>query len=345
MQGNPDLIYKKIKRKKVSIVIGSVIAMIIALFADLFVGSSGMSIGDIISAVFGGPWSEDINSFIMWDIRMPMTLTCMVVGASLALAGLQVQTITNNPLSSPYTLGISAGASFGAAIAITVGFTIGGLQWLGTASMAFLFALVVSAAIFFFGKMRGLDTSTIILTGIIMNFFFTALQQYLQYSASAEVAKIIANWSFGSLSRASWVSVWVGAVILIIGIVVLSKLAWKLTALTAGEERAGSLGIDVERLRILTFIVCSLLIAGGVGFIGTVAFVGLVAPHCARLLVGEDQRFLMPVTVILGSFIMLAASTVAKLMSSGSMLPVGIITSLVGVPFLFVLLIKEGKGR
>ena len=345
LETSPDLIYKKINKKRVFVLTVISIATVMAFLADLCVGSSGMSIADIAQTLMEGPKGESVNTLIIWSIRLPMTLTCVFVGASLSLAGLEVQTITNNPLSSPYTLGISAGASFGAAISITLGISIMGVQWIGTALLAFIFAIGVSMAIFFIGKSRGLDTSTLILTGIIMNFFFTALQQYLQYSASAEVAQIISNWSFGNLSRASWASVGVGAVILFAGYIVISRFAWKLTALTAGEDRAKSLGVDVERLRIFTFIICALLIAGAVGFIGTVAFVGLVAPHCARLLVGEDQRFLTPVATIFGSLIMLLASTVAKLMSSGSMLPVGIITSIVGVPFLFVLLMREEKGR
>ena len=188
-----------------------------------------------------------------------------------------------------------------------------------------------------------MGTSTLILTGIIMNFFFTALQQYLQYSASAEIAQIISNWSFGNLSRASWTSATVGGVIFIIGYILLRGFAWRLTALTAGEERAVSLGIDVEKLKICTFVICAFLIAGAVGFIGTVAFIGLVAPHCARLLIGEDQRYLTPVTVVFGSLIMLLSSALSKFLSSGSMLPVGIITSVVGVPFLFVLLMREER--
>ncbi len=337
-------VYKSINKKRAVVLAVSVVATIAAFLTDLCVGSSGMDIPTILYTLAAGPGGDTVNTLIIWSIRLPMTLTCVFAGASLAVAGLQVQTITNNPLSSPYTLGISAGASFGAAISITLGFTVAGIQWIGTASLAFLFAIGVSLSIFFLGKAKGLSTSTLILTGIIMNFFFTALQQYLQYSASAEVAQIISNWSFGNLSRASWASVWVSAVILLCSLIALTRLTWKLTALTAGEERAKSLGIHVERLRIFTFIICAFLIAGAVGFIGTVAFVGLVAPHCARLLVGEDQRFLNPVTTIFGSLIMLTASTVAKLMSRGSMLPVGIITSIVGVPFLFILLLREGRG-
>lgn len=338
-------IYKSINKKRVFVLIAGIIATIISCLTDLCVGSSGMSAKDVALTLLSGPNGDSVYTLIIWSIRLPMTLTCVFVGASLALAGLQVQTITNNPLASPYTLGISAGASFGAAISITLGFTILGVQWIGTASMAFLFAIAVSIAIFMLGKSRGLDTSVLILIGIIMNFFFTALQQYLQYTASAEVAQIISNWSFGNLARSSWASVWVSAIISVVGFIIITKFSWKLTALTAGEERAKSLGINVEKLRICIFIICATLIAGAVGFIGTVAFVGLVAPHCARLLVGEDQRFLIPVTTVFGSLVMLVASSVAKLMSNGSMLPVGIITSVVGVPFLFVLLMKEVKGR
>lgn len=341
----PASIYKSINRRRVLVLTAAVIAAAAAFLTDLCVGSSGMDILTILRTLAAGPHSDTVNTLIIWSIRLPMTLTCVFTGASLGLAGLQVQTITNNPLSSPYTLGISAGASFGAAISITLGFTIAGAQWIGTAFLAFLFAIGVSTAIFSLGRLKGLSTNTLILTGIIMNFFFTALQQYLQYTASAEIAQIISNWSFGNLSRASWISVWVSAVILVIALLLLSRASWKLTALAAGEERARSLGIQVERLRAETFLLCALLIAGAVGFIGTVAFVGLVAPHCARLLIGEDQRFLIPVSTVFGSLIMLAASTVAKLMSQGSMLPVGIITSIIGVPFLFLLLMKEGERR
>lgn len=341
----PASIYKSINRRRIIVLTAAVIAAALSLLTDLCVGSSGMDMSTILKTLAAGPKGDTVNTLIIWSIRLPMTLTCVFVGASLALAGLQVQTITNNPLSSPYTLGISAGASFGAAISITLGFTIASVQWIGTAFLAFLFAIGVSMAIFSLGRLKGLTTNTLILTGIIMNFFFTALQQYLQYTASAEVAQIISNWSFGNLSRASWVSVWVSAVILTVSFLLLASVSWKLTALTAGEERARSLGINVERLRVQTFLLCAFLIAGAVGFIGTVAFVGLVAPHCARLLVGEDQRFLSPVTAVFGSLIMLIASTAAKLMSHGSMLPVGIITSIVGVPFLFLLLMKEGPGR
>lgn len=313
------------------------------IVVDLGMGSSGIGPGEVVDALLGGPDGDTANTAILWSIRLPMTLTCVFVGGSLSLAGLQIQTITNNALASPYTLGITASASFGAAIAITLGLSVAGYLWIGTALLALVFALAVSLLIFYLGCLKGMSTSTLILSGIIMNFFFQALQQYLQYRASPEIAQIISGWTFGNLQRSSWMSVVVSGCLLAMGAALLSGWSWRLTVLTTGEERARSLGINVERLCLHVFLICSFLIAGAVGFIGTVAFVGLVAPHCAKLMLGEDQRYLLPSATILGGLMLLASSIVSKLLSGGSMLPVGIITSIVGVPFLFVLLMKNGR--
>ena len=313
---------------------------------DLGMGSSGIGPGEVVDALLGGPDGDTANTAILWSIRLPMTLTCVFVGGSLSLAGLQIQTITNNALASPYTLGITASASFGAAIAITLGLSVAGYLWIGTALLALVFALAVSLLIFYLGRLKGMSTSTLILSGIIMNFFFQALQQYLQYRASPEIAQIISGWTFGNLQRSSWMSVVVSGCLLVMGAALLSGWSWRprhTPKIRCSGPGIWSLGINVERLRLHVFLICSFLIAGAVGFIGTVAFVGLVAPHCAKLMLGEDQRYLLPSATILGGLMLLASSIVSKLLSGGSMLPVGIITSIVGVPFLFVLLMKNGR--
>jgi iron complex transport system permease protein len=310
---------------------------------DLLIGSSGLTVRDVAGILMEGPRGESSGSTIIWSLRLPMTLTCVFVGGSLSLAGLQIQNITNNILASPYTLGITAGSSFGAAIAVTAGLTVFGQLWLGTIIMALILALSISLLIYQLGRLRGLSPGTLILSGIIMNFFFQALQQYLQYRASPEVAQIIAGWTFGNLARSTWICVSANSALLLAGLFILSRMAWKLTALTIGEDRALSLGVNVRRLRLQVFLLSAFMVAGAVGFIGTVAFVGLVAPHCAKLVMGEDQRFLQPSATLLGASLLLSASIVAKLLSSGSMLPVGIVTSIVGVPFLFVLLMKSGR--
>ena len=231
------------------------------IVVDLGMGSSGIGPGEVVDALLGGPDGDTANTAILWSIRLPMTLTCVFVGGSLSLAGLQIQTITNNALASPYTLGITASASFGAAIAITLGLSVAGYLWIGTALLALVFALAVSLLIFYLGRLKGMSTSTLILSGIIMNFFFQALQQYLQYRASPEIAQIISGWTFGNLQRSSWMSVVVSGCLLVMGAALLSGWSWRLTVLTTGEERARSLGINVERLRLHVFLICSFLIA------------------------------------------------------------------------------------
>lgn len=336
-------VYHDINSRRLYLSAGICLAMILSAAIDLNTGASSIPLASMGEALLAGPDGHTLHSMIVWNIRLPMTLTCIFVGLALGIAGLQVQTTTHNPLASPYTLGITASASFGAATAITIGFTIAGYLWIGTTLLALIFAMIASMGIFFLGRLRGMTADTLVFAGIITNFFFSALQQYLQYRASAEVAQIISSWTFGNLARSTWTSVIVVAVVTVVSFFFLARWAWKLTILTIGEERAVSLGINVQKLRLYTFIICSFLIAAAVGFIGTVAFVGLVAPHCARLMLGEDQRYLLPMSGVTGSLLILISSIISKLLSVGAMLPVGIITSVVGVPFLGFLLIKNRR--
>ncbi len=327
------------------ILCAAALLLLIAVGLDLAVGSSAMPLSDLINALFGGPDASDINATIVWSLRLPMTLTALFVGTSLAMAGLQIQNITQNALASPSTLGITSAASFGAALAISLGLSVLGQFWIATATAALFFALFVSFAIYFLSARRGMTPETVILAGIVVNFFFLALQQVLIYRSSPEVAQIINGWTFGNLERASWLAVGLNAVMTLLIAVFLLKRSWAITALTLGEERALSLGIPVKRLRIETFFLSALLIAGAVAFIGTVSFVGLVAPHIAKMLLGEDQRFLLPGTLLSGALLMVLSSLFAKLISAGAIIPVGIITSLVGVPFLLALLVRYSSGR
>ena len=214
--------YRKLNGQR--LLVSSVLAAVTVGLAivDLGVGSSGLAPGEVLAALVAGPSGGTPHSVILWAIRVPMTLTCMLVGGSLSLAGLQIQAITSNMLASPYTLGITASASFGAAIAITAGISIAGYLWIGTALMALVFALAVSLLVVYLSRFRGMSTTTLILAGIIMNFFFQALQQYLQYRASPEVAQVIAGWTFGNLQRSSWTSVVVCGALLAMGALILS---------------------------------------------------------------------------------------------------------------------------
>lgn len=335
--------YRSSIRHRTAIVLAALVVLVLLFVADLAVGASDLTLLRAVGALLAGPGGESIDAVIVWSIRLPMTLTALFVGTALALAGLEIQNITSNALASPSTLGISSAASFGAALAITFGATLFGQAWLGTAVSAFCLALIVSAAVFWIGSRESMHPTTLILAGIVMNFFFMALQQFLQYRASPEIAQVISGWTFGNLERSTWTSTAAAAAVTVGASLYLVRRSWALTALTVGEERARSLGVPVTRLRITVFAASALLVAAAVGFIGTIGFVGLVAPHCAKLVLGEDQRFLLPGTVIAGGILMLASSIAAKFLSTGAMLPVGIITSLVGVPFLLFLLLKTRR--
>lgn len=338
-----DLQYRLQGRNRRRVLTAGLLGLVALVLADLTTGSSGMSLETVLKAIAQGPEAASTEAVIVWSIRLPMTVTALFVGAALSLAGLQIQNITGNALASPSTLGISSAAGFGAAASISLGFTVFGMLWIGTAIAAFVMALVVSAAIYWLGGRRGMTPSTVILAGIVMNFFFMALQQFLQYHASPEVAQLISGWTFGNLERSTWTSAATAAAATIAASLYLIGRSWELTALTIGEERAQSLGVAVRSLRISAFSVSAVLIACAVSFIGTVSFVGLVAPHLAKLTLGEDQRYLLPGSLLAGGMLMLASSVAAKLLSSGAVLPVGIVTSLVGVPFLLVLLLKSSR--
>lgn len=334
--------YRKINQKRRLTSLFTLIAILIALLFDLFIGSSGMSLKDIIVVLWQGPGVKSIETSIIWNIRLPMTLICLTVGASLGLAGTQMQTILANPLASPYTLGVSSAAGFGAAIAFISGFPFKNIPWVNAPFMAFMMTLTGTMAIYFLGKVKGMRAQSMVLFGIVTHFFFQALLSLVQFRSTPEVAGQIVYWMFGSLLKATWVGVFASGFIFILCALLLSRYAWKLTALSAGEERAKSLGIDTDRVRLHVFLISSLLTAGAVAFVGTIGFIGLVAPHFARYFAGEDQRYLAPIASLFGVLLITFASILAKLIIPGIIIPIGIVTSLVGVPFLVFLIIRKG---
>ncbi|WP_343299968.1 iron ABC transporter permease [Vibrio sp. Of7-15] len=334
-------IYTELNRARFRLILLASIVLSLIVIADLGIGSSWMSISDVLYALWNGPSGDSLHSTIIWQLRLPLTLTCLVVGASLGLAGGLMQTLLANPLASPYTLGVSAAAGFGAAVAILSGLTFFGHAWLGVPVSAFLASALSSFAIFFIGKGRNMDAKVLILAGIVVLFFFQALQSLVQYMASPEVLQQIVFWLFGSLLKASWISVGVAGAILVFSIMCVVPQVWSLTALSAGDDRAQSLGIRTDKLRLRMFLLCSLLTAGAVSFVGTIGFVGLVAPHLSRMLVGEDQRFYLPMATMMGALVLGLASLVSKLVVPGTIIPIGIVTSLVGVPFLLYLLVSK----
>ncbi|SDZ11568.1 FecCD family ABC transporter permease [Tindallia californiensis] len=334
--------YHQIAGKRRIIFGVTLVSIIIVLMADLMVGASGIGLQEVIEGLLNGPGGDSILTAIIWNVRLPMTLICLCVGASLGLAGCQMQTILSNPLASPYTLGVSSAAGFGAAIAFITGFPFGGsFSWVNAPVIAFVMTMISTLSIYYIGRIKGMQAQSMILFGIVIHFLFQALLSLVQFRSTPEVAGQIVYWMFGSLLKSSWTGVFVSGAIFMICAFILTRYAWRLTALSAGEERAKSLGIDTDRLRLHVFVISAFLTAGAVSFVGTIGFVGLVSPHFARMLVGEDQRYLAPMASMMGVLLMAAASIVSKIVVPGIIIPIGIVTALIGVPFLCYMILRR----
>lgn len=311
---------------------------------DILTGPALLSVGETIGALFGLDGASSMTTVIVWDIRLPMTLMALTVGAALAVAGVIMQTILGNPLASPYTLGFSAAAGFGAAVVLLTGITLPIMAWLTVPAAAFAATLISASLVYGLSRARGMTPEVMILAGIATLFLFQSLQSMVQYLASPEVLQAIVFWLFGSLLKASWDNLPVTVTILAICVAAILPDIWRLTALRMGDDRAAAVGINVTRLRVRMFVIVALLTAGAVAFVGTIGFVGLVAPHIARGFVGEDQRFLLPMAALTGGIIMAGSSILSKVISPGGVIPIGIVTAVLGVPFLFGLIVF-GKRR
>ena len=328
-------------QKYVYLLIGAV-ALVVAVITDIVTGPSGLSIQQAVVTIIS-PDSADATTWaIVWLIRLAVAITALTVGASLGLAGAEMQTILGNPLASPYTLGISSAAGFGAALAIVLG--IGVIPVAGKFLIplnAFVFALLCSSAVYLVARTKQATSETIILTGVALHFLFSSLVALLKYLATSETLHAVVFWLFGDLTKARWPDIAVIAGFLFIIFPILAKDAWKLTALRLGDEKARSLGVDVERLRLKVLVLISILTATAICFVGTIGFIGLAAPHIARMLVGEDHRFYMPLSTIGGALLLSIASIVSKSIVHGVVFPVGIITSFIGIPFFISLVLRK----
>jgi iron complex transport system permease protein len=321
-----------------------IVVLAVSLLCDVATGPSAMPIPDIISGLFHPEGLSRGQTVILWNIRLPYAVMAVLVGAALGLAGAEMQTVLNNPLASPFTLGVSAAATLGAAIAILLEFDLAGLgaTWAIPAS-AFVFAVLSTLLIQVLARSYGATTDTVVLFGIAMLFAMNALLWVVQYVASTDALQQMVFWTMGSLARATWNKIAVVALALLICLPLSLRQVWSLTALRGGEDHARSFGIPVESLRLRVLLRVSLLSAAAVAFVGTIGFIGLVGPHIARLALGEDHRFYLPGSALAGALVLSLASIASKSIVPGLILPVGIVTALVGIPLFMALILSQGR--
>lgn len=335
--------YKRQSRRKILAIVALTIAALVAFAIATIVGPINLSLAELWNGLFNPDGVDETTRTVLWNLRLPAAVMAVLIGASLSLSGAHMQTILDNPLAEPFTLGISAAAAFGGAASIVLGWTVIGNPQFNLAAVAWVASLVAVFIVAGAAVWRGASAESMILLGIALVFLFQALLSLMQYRANTEALQQIVFWTMGSLQRASWMSnaIILGALAVAVPFTIFNS--WKLTALRLGDDRAAALGINVQRLRVTTLIVSSLLAASAVAFAGIIGFIGLVGPHVARMLVGEDQRYFAPASMAAGALLLAAAHAVSITVVPGVAVPIGIITSLVGVPFFLLLIFARRR--
>jgi iron complex transport system permease protein len=319
------------------------LALIIALLiADIAVGPADLTLSALLKAVVSPMSVDSTVQTIVWQIRLPQAVMAVLVGGALGLAGAEMQTVLDNPLASPFTLGVSSAAALGAALTLVCAWRLPLLPLTYSLAInAFALALLCALLLDCVARRSRIGTAGIVLFGIALVFTFNALLSLVQLLANASALQDLVFWMLGSLERSDWVKValMAGALLTVFPLAV--RASWALTALRFGDERASSFGVDVRRTRRASLLRVSLLASLAVSLVGVIGFVGLVAPHIARRFWGEDHRWYLPGSAMTGSLILIAASVLAKCLSSHTVIPVGIVTTLVGIPFFVFTLMRR----
>ncbi|MGD6852047.1 MAG: FecCD family ABC transporter permease [Candidatus Bathyarchaeia archaeon] len=315
----------------------------------LSLGSADMTFFDAYAAVFARAFPNTFHvsglaDTVVWTLRLPRILLAIFAGAALAMGGSITQATLRNPIATPYTLGVSAGAGLGAAIGIIygTGFLSGEFVIIGN---AFVFSLIPVAVILLLVKRKGAAPETMILAGIAMVYIFSACTTILQYFAESNAVSTTVFWIVGDLSRAAWWQLPYVLGVLVICVLINIKLAWDINIMKMGDDTAKSLGVEVDRTRIIVLITACLSTATVVSFTGAIGFICLVAPHICRAIVGGDERYLIVSSAVFGAVLLLVADIVARRLIAPVVLPVGAITAFLGGPMLLYLLLQRRKMR
>ncbi|WP_374214193.1 FecCD family ABC transporter permease [Candidatus Desulfosporosinus nitrosoreducens] len=352
LNGGIDSYLKYTWKKKLMLLILVLITALLALYA-ISAGSADLTPWQVMLTLFGQ--TEGHAQIIIWSIRLPRVLAAMVAGVGLAVAGAVMQTILRNPLASPSTLGIAQGAAFGAALAI-IGWGAGSSSSSGGGTIlinspylvtisAFVAAMLTTMIIIFLAQYKGVSPESMVLAGVALGSLFSASTMLLQYFTNDVNVAAVVFWTFGDVGRASWGELGIMSCVVAGALLFFLFNRWNYNALDSGAETAKGLGVNVEKTRQWGMFLASLITATVVSFLGIIAFIGLVAPHLVKRLIGGDNRFLIPASGVMGALLLLAADTLARRIIAPVILPVGAVTSFLGAPLFLYLLLRGSKLR
>lgn len=314
---------------------------LIMLLLSLNIGAYSISPANIIKTLLSPVFpSADIPQAyidILFRIRLPRLLLALLVGAALSISGASLQALFKNPLINEYILGLSAGAAFGAALS---------LVFLGKnfppQIVAFVFAVGAVMVVLFIAGTTDVHIVTLILTGVIITAFFSALLSLVEFFASPYALQSLLFWLMGSLSLASWRDIWLSAPLMTIGILVMILLRWRLNVLSLSDEQVKSLGVNVRREKVVVILAATLATAAATSVAGIIGWIGLIVPHLVRMMIGADNRLVIPLSAALGASFLILADDFTRSLATFE-IPVGIFTSLIGIP-LFVFLLKKTQS-
>ena len=346
---NIEDIYSSSTHRKTLVIIGIITADIALALVSLRLGALPITVRKIASVIIFKifPFLND-NSLTLFervaviDIRLPRIIMAIVCGIGFAATGTAMQGVLRNPLVSSMTLGLTQAAGFGAALAIVLDLGLIGGRYLITAN-SFLLCLVCLGFIYGIVRLRGASPETVILAGIAIGFLFSAMLSFMEYIASEEQIKELVFWLMGGIYIASWPILAFITPVISISTVVLWRHSWNLNIMSAGEEVARSLGINTEQVTRMCMVLSALITATIISFTGIIGFICLVAPHIARMTIGADHRFLFPASCAVGALLLLGADTISRTLIFPAEIPVGITTSLIGIPFFLYLIIRRRR--
>ena len=325
-------------RRGLPIVVLCFVSMIAAVLLAPLIGSTPISLARAFSAT--PPFADNVDAQIFFVARLPRVLAAALVGGTLAAAGVVFQGLLRNPLATPYTLGVSAGAALGAMVAITFG---AAAPMLGITSASLAGAALAVAVVYALARARhrGLSTTVLLLAGVTLNAFFSAMILFVQYLGSPADLFRAMRWLMGDLDVAGFTPVVAAVPFVFIAFAGFAWLARPLNLLSIGVEAAGSRGVDVERAQRVAFFSASLATGAAVSVGGPIGFVGIIVPHLVRLLTGADHRLVLPASTFFGAAFLVACDAVARTALSPLELPVGVITAVIGGPFFLWLLVRH----
>ncbi len=357
-------LYHQTQRRKLVIILILAALLFISGILALGIGSVYLTPVEVCTAIGHALFPavvEETGSadLIVLNFRMPRILLAVLAGVALAVAGAVMQGLLRNPLVSPFTLGLSSAASFGAALMIVLGPVVLGGVFAGSVMLfgisftarsvliilsAFLFGWLSVVLVYVISRARQTSQAVMILAGVVIGYLFQAGLLALKYMSDDDALREIVTWLMGGMWGATWQAIALLAPVVLICFVLVERKAWDLNTLSGGDDVAKNLGINVDRLRIGGLLIVSFAASACLAFTGIIGFIGLMAPHICRMLIGNDYRYLIPASALLGALILVVSDTAARVILAPIEIPVGVIMYIVGGIF-FLFLITRGHGR